>query len=63
MYVYDDAQVNVLEEALPFQMDHRSRGIKRKRMNLKRKNYDLWIQPGWFKLFPKSMPSMELKDI
>jgi hypothetical protein len=21
MYVYDDAQVNVLEEALPFQMD------------------------------------------
>jgi hypothetical protein len=35
MYVYDDAQLNVLDEALPFQMDHKSRGIRQKRMNLK----------------------------
>jgi hypothetical protein len=60
MYVYDDAQVNVLEEALPFQMDHKNRGIRRKIMNLKCKNYDLWIHLGWFKHFPKFMFSIKL---
>jgi hypothetical protein len=38
--VYDDAQVNVLEEALPLQMNNRSKGIKRDRKNLECKTYD-----------------------
>jgi len=33
-FVYDDAQVNVLEMALPFQIDHISRGIEREKKNL-----------------------------
>jgi hypothetical protein len=32
-FVYDDAQVNVLEEALPFQMDHKSRITRREKKN------------------------------
>ncbi len=39
-YVYDDAHVNVLEEALLIQMGHKSKRITRKRKNLKCKNYD-----------------------
>ncbi len=31
MFVYDDAQVNILEEALPFQMDHKSRIIEKRK--------------------------------
>ncbi len=33
--IYDDAQVNVLEMTLPFQTDHKSRGIEREKRNLK----------------------------
>jgi hypothetical protein len=33
--MYNDAKVNVLEEALQFQSDHRSKGIKRERRNPK----------------------------
>jgi hypothetical protein len=33
--MYDDAHVNVLEETLPFQSNHRSKGIIRERRNLK----------------------------
>jgi len=29
--MYDDAKVNVLEEALPYQSNHKSKGIKRKK--------------------------------
>jgi hypothetical protein len=36
--MYDDAHVNVLEETLPFQSNHRSGGIGRERRNLKRRN-------------------------
>ncbi len=31
--MYNDAQMNVLKEGLPFQMDHKSKGIRRERMN------------------------------
>jgi hypothetical protein len=30
----DDAHVNVIKETLPFQMDHKSRGLKKERRNL-----------------------------
>ncbi len=33
-FVYDDAHVNVLEEALPIQMSHKSKRIGRERRNL-----------------------------
>jgi hypothetical protein len=39
--MYDDAKVNVLEEALLFQLDHRSEGIKKERRNPKCRGYDL----------------------
>ncbi len=38
--VYDDAQVIVLEKALPLYMNYRSKGIKRDRKNLKCRSYD-----------------------
>lgn len=38
--IYDDAHVNVLKEALPIQMDHKSKGIEREKMNPKCKSYD-----------------------
>jgi hypothetical protein len=38
--IYNDAHVNVLKEALPFQKDHISKGIERKRWNPKSKNYN-----------------------
>jgi len=28
-FTYDDAQMNVIEEGLPFQMDHKSKGIRK----------------------------------
>jgi hypothetical protein len=37
--MYDDAQVTVLEEALPFPSYHKSKGIIRKR-NPEHKSYD-----------------------
>jgi hypothetical protein len=40
-FVYDDAHVNVLEEeALPFQMNNKSRGIERDKRNPKYRNYN-----------------------
>lgn len=39
-FVYDNAQVNVLEEALPIQIDCKSRRIERERRDLERTNYD-----------------------
>jgi hypothetical protein len=38
--MYDDAHANVLEVALPIQMSHKSKRIRRKRRNLECKNYD-----------------------
>jgi len=38
--MYDDAHVDVLEEALPFQTNHKKKGIKRERKNPKHRNYD-----------------------
>jgi hypothetical protein len=40
MSVYNDAQVNVLEEALPFQSNHKGRRIGRKNRNPKDRSYD-----------------------
>ncbi len=40
MFLYDDAHVNVLQEALPFLMDHQSRRIKREKKNLQCKSYN-----------------------
>ncbi len=37
--MYDDAQVNVLEEALPPQMNNTSKRIKTNRKNPKRRNF------------------------
>jgi hypothetical protein len=34
MFVYDDAQMNVLKMALPFQTNHKNRGIEREKKNL-----------------------------
>ncbi len=34
-FMYDDAQVNVLEEALPIQINHRRKGIRKERRNPK----------------------------
>lgn len=39
-FLYDDAQVNVLNEALPFQTNNKSRGIEREKKNPKRRSYD-----------------------
>jgi len=61
--MYDDAHVNVLEDALPFQMDHISKGIGRK---IRIQNVEitiLWISPGCLKLFPKYMFFVELEDM
>lgn len=38
--VYDDAQVNVLEEALPLKMNNKSKRIKRDKINPKCRSYD-----------------------
>jgi hypothetical protein len=40
MFMYDDAKVNVLEEALPFLSNHNRKGIEWQKRNLKRKGYD-----------------------
>jgi hypothetical protein len=39
-FMYDDAQANALEEALPLQINHKSRGIRIVRRNPKHTNYD-----------------------
>jgi predicted Zn-ribbon and HTH transcriptional regulator len=39
-FIYNDAHVNVLKEALPSQKDHRSKGIERKIRNPKCKKYN-----------------------
>ncbi len=51
--MYDDAQVNVLEEALPFQMDHISKGIGKERRNPKHKNYDFMDSTRLVQTFSK----------
>jgi hypothetical protein len=38
--MYDDAQVNVLEEALPLQTNHKSKGIRKVIRNPKHMNYN-----------------------
>jgi hypothetical protein len=47
MFLYNDAQVNIIEEALPFPLDHKSKGIQNAKVMI------IWIQPSWLKLFPK----------
>jgi hypothetical protein len=43
-FMYDDAHVNVLEEALTFQMDHISKGIGRKKKGIQNAEIMiLWI--------------------
>jgi hypothetical protein len=39
-FIYDDAHVNVLDEALLIQIDHKSKGIEREIRNPKCKSYD-----------------------
>jgi hypothetical protein len=39
-FVYDDAHVNVLEEALPISMNNRNRGLERNIRNLKCESYN-----------------------
>ncbi len=39
-FMYDDAQMNVLEEALPIQTNHRRKGIRKERRNPKLRSYD-----------------------
>jgi hypothetical protein len=39
-FVYDDAHVNVLEEALPLNMNNRSKQIKKDRKNPKCRSYE-----------------------
>ncbi len=39
-FMYDDAHVNVMEEALPIQMNHKSKGIKRERWNPEYRSYN-----------------------
>ncbi len=62
MSMYNDAKVNVLEEALPFQLDHMRKGIERERRNPKEVMI-LWIQPSQHKLFPKYVLSIKLQDM
>ncbi len=38
--MYDNAHLDVLEEALPFQTNHKSKGIKRERRNPERRSHD-----------------------
>jgi hypothetical protein len=59
--MYDDAQVNVLEEALPLQMNL-CKIIKRKRKSQNVQVMIMWIQPSWFKLFLKFVLSIELEE-
>jgi hypothetical protein len=47
--MYDDAHVNILEEALPFQANHKSKGIEGKKRIQDVKVIIMWIQLGWFK--------------
>jgi len=54
--------VNVLEEALPFQTNHKSRGIKREKKNPKRKSYDSMDSTRLFKKIPGFVFFVELKD-
>jgi hypothetical protein len=60
--LYDDAQVNVLEEVLPFQMNL-CKKIKKERKIQNIKVTIMWIQPSWLKLFPEFVLSIELKDM
>ncbi len=46
--VNDDAHVNVLEQALPIQMNHKIKGIEKEKKNQERRNYDYEV---WLKLF------------
>ncbi len=39
-FAYDDAQVNILEEELPLQMNNKNKGIEIDIGNPKRKSYD-----------------------
>jgi hypothetical protein len=50
-----DAKVNVLEEALPFQSNHRNKGIKGEKKIQNINVMIMWIQLGWFKKIPKSI--------
>ncbi len=44
--------MNVLEEALPFQMDHISKGIGKERRNPKHKSYDFMDSAKLVRTFP-----------
>ncbi len=61
-FMYDDAQVNVLEEALPFQMNLCKR-IKKKILIQNVEIMIMWIQPGWLKLFPEFVFFIKLEDM
>jgi hypothetical protein len=60
--MYDDAHVNVLEETLPFQANHRSKRIEGKKIQ----NVEvtiMWIQLGWLRLFLESMFFVKVKNM
>ncbi len=50
--MYDDAHVNVLEEALPFQANHKIKGIEGNNNNQRCRSYKYVDSIDWFKLFP-----------
>ncbi len=61
--MFDDAHVNVLEEALPFQANHKIKGIEGKNNNPRCRNYNYVDSIDWFKLFPKSFFFIELENM
>ncbi len=62
-FIYNNAHVNVLKEALPFQKDHISKGIKRKIRIQNIKITIMKIQRGWFNFFPNYVLYIELEDM
>jgi len=55
--MYDAAHLDVLEEALPFQTNHKSKGIQNVEIMI------LWIQPSWLKFFLKFVHFIELENM
>jgi hypothetical protein len=53
-FMYDDAQANVLEKALPLQTDHKSKGIKKVKRNPKHMNYDYMDSTRLVQFFSKT---------
>ncbi len=61
--VYDDAQVNILEEALPFQMNNKSKGIEIHTRDPKHKSYNFEDSTKLGQTILEFVLSIELKDM